>query len=478
MAIAFLVNKDLTVPFETVARRMRAAGETVVWLSPSTRWTKWLRARGWGDDVILSMPDHRARWAAMPEAQSRAILAPYEQDPSVTAAHITRMCRCLMDRTTEYAYGYLAVVAQEADAFMARHGVEMILGEGTWGFEMAVWLVARRRGIGLYNPNVTRVPAGRVGLIDAVSGALVAPKQPTAEDAEWARAYLREWTQRPRPAPGATLPSVDRAWIGEFTHALTARDDYVGDETYWPISRRMKDRAGRLVRARQARTMLQALPPPPPEPYLLYCLHHQPEAAIDVYGGFHSDQRHLIETLARMLPATHRLHIREHKAGLGDRSMAWYDEVGRLPGVVFVNPFDDIWPQMLGSAATVTVGGTVLGEAGLLGVPALGLAPIHFAELFATPTSRMGSPLDWPLKDILDPAQRSRWAPSDEQKIAFLARQYANSGEGDVAVLRAPEAVRNDPEWLRKETEWLLAMFAALRRPYGGQAASAALARV
>ena len=44
-------------------------------------------------------------------------------------------------------------------------------------------------------------------------------------------------------------------------------------------------------------------------------------------------------------------------------------------------------------------------------------------------------------------------------------------------MLRAPEAVRNDPEWLRRETEWLLAMFAALRRPYGGDAASAALAR-
>jgi hypothetical protein len=470
MAIAFLVNKDLTVPFEAIARHMRAAGETVVWLSPSTRWTKWLRARGWGEDAILSMPDHMARWSAMPEAQSRSILAAYESDPSVTAPHIVRMCRCLMDRSEAYAFGYLAVVAEEADAFMARHGVEMVLGEGTWGFEMAVWLVAQRRGIGVYNPNHTRLPADRFSLVDAVTGALVAPNAATPADREDGRRYLEAWRARPRPAPGATLPSVDRAWAHEFVHALTNRDDYRGDETIWPISRRIADRARRLSVARVASRWLRSLPPPPQDPYVLFCLQHQPEAAIDVYGGFHSDQRHLIETLARMLPATHRLHIREHKAALGDRSMAWYRDVARLPGVEFVNPFADIWPQMKGSAATVTVSGTVLCEASLLDVPALGLAPIHFAELFAVPPSRMGSPLDWPLHDVLDPSQRERFTPSEDKKLDFLAKLFANSAVGEVAVLRAPEEVRAHPDWMRKETDWLLAMFARLRRPYGGAA--------
>jgi hypothetical protein len=150
--------------------------------------------------------------------------------------------------------------------------------------------------------------------------------------------------------------------------------------------------------------------------------------------------------------------------------MAWSRDVASQPGDEFVNTCADIWPKMKGSAATITVSGTVLCEASLLDVPALGLAPIHFADLFAVPPSRMGSPLDWPLHDILDPAQRERFAPSEDRKLDFLAKLFANSAVGEVAVLRAPEAIRAHPDWMRKESAWLLAMFERLRRPYGGSA--------
>ena len=115
--------------------------------------------------------------------------------------------------------------------------------------------------------------------------------------------------------------------------------------------------------------------------------------------------------LVRLLPATHRLHIRAHPAGLGDFPMRWCAGSPGLPGVVIVDPFTDIWPQMKGSSATVTVCGTVLFEAALLGVPALGLGSVHFSELFAVPASRRSTPLDWPLEDILDPARREPLGP-------------------------------------------------------------------
>ena len=72
MAIAFLCNKDLTVPFEAHARFMRDAGEEIVWLSPTTRWTKWLVSRGWERESILNIAERRLEWAAKPEAESRA----------------------------------------------------------------------------------------------------------------------------------------------------------------------------------------------------------------------------------------------------------------------------------------------------------------------------------------------------------------------------------------------------------------------
>ena len=48
-------------------------------------------------------------------------------------------------------------------------------------------------------------------------------------------------------------------------------------------------------------------------------------------------------------------------------------------------------------------------EAAMLGVPALGLGSVHFSELFALPATRRSTPLDWPMADLLDPAQRARF---------------------------------------------------------------------
>ena len=473
MAIAFLCNKDLTVPFEANARFMRDAGEEIVWLSPTTRWTKWLVSRGWERDSILNIAERRLEWAAKPEAESRAFLRPYERDPTATAVHITRMCRGLVGKPPAYALGYLAVAVQAIEEFALARNVTAILGEATWGFELAAWLVAGKLGIPHMNPARTRLPDDRFCLVEALYGTLIEPTAPGEADFTAARAFYEEWVNRPRPAFGLTLAGpgiagIEWAWLKEMRQIAANAADERGDETIWPLRRRIVDRARRIPLERKVAKFLRSQPPPPDDPYLLYCLHHQPEAAIDVMGAFNANQRNLIETLVRLLPATHRLHIRAHPAGLGDFPMRWWQELARTPGVVIVDPFTDIWPQMKGSSATVTVCGTVLFEAALLGVPALGLGSVHFSELFAVPASRRSTPLDWPLEDILDPAQRHRWVPDEPTRIAYLAKLFANSGLGNADDLRRPEAVRNHPDWQRREAGFLLDMLGrigALGRP-------------
>lgn len=473
MTIAFICNKDLTRAYAAMAEHLRAGGEDVVWLSPSSRWTEWLCRRGVRRDDILNMPDHRAEWRRPLTAAQRRELADFETDPSVTAGHAVRMCRGLQRRDPELSLSYMFAVLRHADAFLRARTVEVIFGEGTWGFEIAIWMAARRLGRPMVTPVTTRMPADRFCMVDAVTGQLHRLAAPSGDDRIAATAFLDQWLARPRPPAYAASGSGYRVfhprWIGELLHILRRPALERGDETLWRLKERIGDRFTRMRWAGGAERYLKGRPEPRDEPYVLFCLQHQPEAAVDVYGGFHSNQFATIERLARRLPATHRLWVREHRGALGDHPRSWYKALEALPGVRLVDPYSDIYTLIRGASAVVTISGTVAYEAALLGTPALALADIFFAELLAAPAGRMGNILDWPIEAILSPDTRSDHVPDRESVIAMLARLFANSWRGDPADLTLRDDFATGRAAPKADEAAALAQFLALERRAAAQ---------
>src|SRR5476651_1780553 len=109
MSLCFVANKDLTVPFSDIARWLRKRGERIVWLSPSTRWSKWLIAEGWPKDDVLNLPDYASEWRDPSIEESSAILADLEGEAPATIANVIQMCRNLQRSPARFAYAYLAV---------------------------------------------------------------------------------------------------------------------------------------------------------------------------------------------------------------------------------------------------------------------------------------------------------------------------------------------------------------------------------
>ena len=284
---------------------------------------------------------------------------------------------------------------------------------------------------------------------------------------EAAASYLEEWLNRPRPPAYAQnthgYVPYDRAWWNEGFIGLFRPELDRDDETLWTVTERITDRAVRAWRSFRFSSMLKFKPIDRDKSFVLICLQHQPEAAVDVFGGFHSDQLKLIETISRMIPANCQIVVREHRGAIGDRPASWYKRAAALPKVVFSDPFEDIFPLLSSANAVVTVSSTVAFEAAMLGAPSLLLAPVHFSSLAAVEPKRSSHPLDWPLKDIIDIEQRSRWTPSKNKKVEVLARIFANSAIGDPAVLRAPESVTQEPSWMETEANFTAQMIKAFR---------------
>lgn len=443
MAIAFVCNKDLTRSYAAIAEHLRLKGEDVAWMSPSSRWTQWLVQRGVERSDILNMPDFADEWREPLSPSQRIELAGFETDPSVTAHHVVRMCRGLHRRDPEISLAYVHAVARHADSFLRDKKVEIVFGEGTWGFELAIWMAAQRLNLPMVTPVTTRIPSSRFCMVDAVIGKLHRVAEAAPADVETAAAFLDEWRARPRPPAYAASSSgykpFHARWMRELWQVL--RHPYLekGDETLWRVSERIQDRVARALWAGRAERYLKGRPQPENEPFVLFCLQHQPEAAVDVYGGFHSNQFATIERLARRLPASHRLWVREHRGALGDHPVGWYKQLEAMPGVRLVDPFSDIYELMRRASAVVTISGTVAYEAALLGVPALALADMFFGDLLACPASRMGNILDWPMERILEPSTRADYVADRNRSIACLARIFANSWEGDPADGRLPD---------------------------------------
>jgi hypothetical protein len=126
--------------------------------------------------------------------------------------------------------------------------------------------------------------------------------------------------------------------------------------------------------------------PATPEPYGYYGLHYQPEATTLVNGQFWTNQVALIENIARSLPITHRLYIKEHRVHLGSRSLAYMQAIKRIPNVRLISPFADSHALTRNADVVFTISGTMGWEAILYDRPLVIFGDIFYQAFDRTVT--------------------------------------------------------------------------------------------
>jgi hypothetical protein len=136
-----------------------------------------------------------------------------------------------------------------------------------------------------------------------------------------------------------------------------------------------------LRRGAHARRAIASFPTrtsPPPQPYVLFGLHLQPESSIDVWAPFFSNQPWVIELIARAIPPTHKLLVKIHKSDVSNYTRAQLVEMCSWPGVEIVAPFADMRSFIERAQLLISIQGTMGLEGALLGkqVITLGESPL------------------------------------------------------------------------------------------------------
>jgi hypothetical protein len=392
--LAIIPTAYRTIFFHALARRLELHGHRVTWLSPNGRWARWLYQQGVARERVLEATREGEAWGrgAAPSREELARLRELEAAAQLTMNDIIMMDPLLMRRPRERALKYLATCERLVREFLTRNDVEIVLGEQTWAFELLVGQLCRERGVPHLVPHTVRIPDPRFAFFDGSTEAeLLKIRDVIPEDRIQAEASLNAFRKRrPRPEYTRVNRSVLRLSGERLRTLMTHLRDLAGDpcdETSRRPAGLIVDHTRQLLRGSIRRFGAGWVTPPvrPERPYVFFPLHKQPEASIDIKGSPFSNQLEIIRALARTLPVSYDLYVKEHSVALSTRPGSFYRELSRIPAVRLISPFTDSFELIVGSDLVVTITGTAAYEAALLGRPAATIASVFFDRVVAHP---------------------------------------------------------------------------------------------
>lgn len=112
--------------------------------------------------------------------------------------------------------------------------------------------------------------------------------------------------------------------------------------------------------------------------YVLLALHKDPELTLNFQAYVWASQYNTISTLCGSLPDGYKLLVREHRSNTGRRPTQYYKDLAPMPGLVFVDAFDDQFKYIRNADLIVTDNGSVGWEGVQLARPVITLADAYY----------------------------------------------------------------------------------------------------
>jgi hypothetical protein len=106
-------------------------------------------------------------------------------------------------------------------------------------------------------------------------------------------------------------------------------------------------------------------------PYVLYLMNVEPEFGSHALAREFWNSLAIVQQLALSLPAGYQLVIKEHAPGIGNRALAYYETIARMPNIVFADYRLKGTDLAVYASCIATISGTIGYEASLMGKPVI-----------------------------------------------------------------------------------------------------------
>lgn len=399
----FIANQAKTYFFEAVADKLISVGVNVSWISVSRSLTEYLSDK-YGAERVLHI-DLFSRGQAIKDFTLNELVA---SDRSLSVQR-------------ERAYLYLEGIQRPTYDFVKDNKIKFIFGELTWAHELLILRMTKgceELGCKYLNPHTVRIPQGYFGFFtDEYQSELHGVKGERDD-------FRLEVVKPEYLALNNSL--IERhfsikARVNRLKNFILAVHDERGNPTKFQSRlRKFTDHAVRELRKESYRYVrLKYLSSEYSGEYVLYPLHKQPEASVDVIGRYYEDQYCNIFNIWRALPSGWSVLVKEHSNALGDRGVLFYNRLRKLKGVVLVSERLDNYELIRSAKAVFTVSGTAAYESALMGVPSLTFAPCFFNKLNMCNQVTLDDLRDIGIQTLVENAHASKKDLSDYKAWLF-----------------------------------------------------------
>ncbi len=203
-----------------------------------------------------------------------------------------------------------------------------------------------------------------------------------------AEAYLKAFRQEPIPYFQSSTPDANPVtrrrqlkflnprialrslgvWLNSVREYFTGNDrndySYIGP---WNYLRDLVKRKTRNLIGTEG--LYDALDPK--EDFAFFPLHYEPEVSLLLLAPYHTDQLQLIKQIAKSLPITYKLYVKEHPLMVEYRPRSFYLALKKIPNVKLIRPTVKGYELTRLSKLVLTITGSTAWDAALLGKPVI-----------------------------------------------------------------------------------------------------------
>lgn len=366
--ICFVANFYKTYFFHEIAKVLESEGINTYWIIPKLSQHTYL-SKYFSNDRLLSIP-----W----NIKTQNPINDYKINELIYG-----------DRVLKYksyeAISFLHSIQKPIYDFISNNKISYIFGECTWAHELLIHrIVSRQKELkcSYLSMHTIRIPNGRFAfftdekmshiLENQFSNApdinielkVEKPSYLKLNDAilKKNKSILGRVGRLKRFITGINIEEKDPNVNYGIRRIFSACKEEVNRETYKLIK---KDDIKDIIKKK----------------FILFGLHKQPEASVDVSGRYFENQYSNIVNLWRNLPNDWYLVVKEHSNAIGDRSYSFFKSILKFPNIIIAKESIDSYELMKHAQLVATNTGTMALESALMDIPAITFSPVFFNKL-------------------------------------------------------------------------------------------------